>query len=98
MPRRRYVWSPEVGALVEVSTNYSQPAREAPLIMPDIGAFKSPVDGSVITGRAALREHNKRNNVTNAADLRARGQLRPSREKFFSVAICPTIEIVDGLL
>lgn len=26
-------------------------------------AFKSPVDGSIITGEASLREHNKRNNV-----------------------------------
>jgi hypothetical protein len=37
--------------------------------MPDIPEFVSPVDGSVITGRAALREHNKRHNVTNVADF-----------------------------
>lgn len=38
--------------------------------MPDIEPFVSPVDGSVITGRAALREHNKRHNVTNVADFK----------------------------
>lgn len=37
---------------------------------PDIEPFVSPVDGTVVTGRAALREHNLRNDVTNAADFR----------------------------
>jgi hypothetical protein len=36
--------------------------------MPDIPDFVSPVDGSIVHGRKSLREHNKRNNVTNAAD------------------------------
>ena len=36
--------------------------------MPDIEPFVSPIDGKVITGRAALREHNKRYEVTNVAD------------------------------
>lgn len=40
------------------------------LIMPDIEPFVSPVDGSVITGRRALREHNKRHGVTNVADYK----------------------------
>lgn len=31
-------------------------------------AFKSPVDGSVITSKAALAEHNRRNNVVNIHD------------------------------
>lgn len=38
--------------------------------MPDIEPFVSPVDGTLITGRAALREHNKRHNVTNVADFK----------------------------
>lgn len=37
--------------------------------MKDIEPFRSPVDGSVIIGRKSLREHNKRNGVTNAADF-----------------------------
>lgn len=32
-------------------------------------AFRSPVDGSVITGDRSLREHNARNNVVNAAEF-----------------------------
>jgi hypothetical protein len=35
----------------------------------DIESFVSPVDGSVISDRKALREHNKRNNVVNSAEF-----------------------------
>ena len=35
----------------------------------DIQSFVSPVDGSVISDRRQLREHNKRNNVTSAEDF-----------------------------
>lgn len=34
----------------------------------DIDAFVSPIDGQVVSGRAALREHNKKHGVTNIAD------------------------------
>lgn len=43
----------------------------APRIMTgakEFQAFKSPVDGSIITSEASLREHNKRNNVVNIHD------------------------------
>lgn len=40
------------------------------LVCGDIEPFKSIVDGSIITGRAALREHNLRNNVTFSEDYR----------------------------
>jgi hypothetical protein len=39
----------------------------SPYVMPDLnaasGTFISPVDGSIISSRSQLREHNKRNNV-----------------------------------
>ena len=38
-------------------------------VMGDIESFVSPVDGSVISDRRQLREHNKRNNVVNAAEF-----------------------------
>jgi hypothetical protein len=34
-----------------------------PMIMADITPFKSPVDGSVVSSRPALSEHNRRNDV-----------------------------------
>jgi hypothetical protein len=37
----------------------------------DIESFVSPIDGTVVTGRASLREHNERNGVTNIADYDA---------------------------
>ena len=35
----------------------------------DIESFVSPIDGSVITDRKQLREHNKRHNVVNQAEF-----------------------------
>jgi hypothetical protein len=53
--------------------------------MPDIEPFVSPVDGKVITGRRALREHNKRHNVTNAADFKGTWeQAAKERAAFFT--------------
>jgi hypothetical protein len=53
--------------------------------MPDIEPFVSPVDGSVITGRKALREHNKRHDVTNAADFKQSWEeAKKKRERFYS--------------
>lgn len=49
---------------------YGALPERGPLICPDISEFVSSVDGSVITGRAALREHNIRNGVTFAEDFR----------------------------
>jgi hypothetical protein len=37
----------------------------------DIESFVSPIDGTIVTGRASLREHNERNGVTNIADYDA---------------------------
>lgn len=53
--------------------------------MPDIEPFVSPVDGSVITGRKALREHNKKHDVTNAADFKGEWErAAKERARFFS--------------
>lgn len=38
--------------------------------MQDINPFVSTVDGSIISGRAALREHNRRNHVTSTEDFK----------------------------
>jgi len=43
--------------------------RRATAIMPDLPDFVSPIDGSVVSGRAGLREHNLRHNVVNTLDL-----------------------------
>jgi hypothetical protein len=42
--------------------------NQAPLVMPDIEPFVSPIDGQVITTRPMLKRHNKAHGVTNSAD------------------------------
>ncbi len=63
----RYRQNPETLELVEI-TDDSGPSARIHLIG-DIESFRSPVDGSIITDRAQLREHNKRNNVVNSAEF-----------------------------
>jgi hypothetical protein len=52
----------------------------------DIQSFVSPVDGSVITDRAQLREHNKRNNVVNCSEFDGAEQnkRREERERLYT--------------
>lgn len=37
--------------------------------LPDLPDFKSPIDGSIVRGRAGLREHCSKHNVVPTADL-----------------------------
>lgn len=67
---KKYRWSPRERALVEVNLDEPPAERHSPDIMPDIPDFRSPVDGTVVHGRAGLRQHNLRNGVTNAADFK----------------------------
>ena len=54
----------------EVTLEQTSTTRHSADIMPDLPDFVSSVDKSIVHGRASLREHNKRNNVTNAADFK----------------------------
>ena len=42
----------------------------APSIIADTAAFVSPIDGSVVDGRAALREHCRRHDVVPTEELK----------------------------
>ncbi len=56
-------------------TTYMEPRDEAAkrydghFVQGDIESFVSPVDGTVISDRRQLEEHNKRNNVVNTAEF-----------------------------
>lgn len=65
--RKRYRWNPETCRQELIAQ--SEGSSFGLIVMPDIPDFVSPVDGSIVHGRRSLREHNKRNNVTNAADF-----------------------------
>lgn len=57
--RRRYVWSPELKRLVEIGVN-ARTEQRAPLIMPDLPGYVSPVTGLWVEGRKQRREDLKR--------------------------------------
>lgn len=48
---------------------YERPKEPGHFVRGDIQSFVSPVDGSVITDRKQLREHNKRNGVVSADEF-----------------------------
>jgi hypothetical protein len=47
----------------------------------DIQPFRSPVDGSIISDRKQLEEHNKRNNVVSANEFTPEFYERKARER-----------------
>ena len=68
--RKRWVQHPKTGKLIpEEEVDF--PRRRNGIrarsfqIMPDIEPFVSPVDGTVVSSRSVLREHNARNDVVN---------------------------------
>lgn len=67
MTKKSWVQDPETGKLVP-KEEWRGPRSEAPAIHGDIEGFVSPVDGSHITSRSALRAHNHRHGVTDCRD------------------------------
>ena len=62
--RRRYIQDRKTGKLVPAEEYFRQ--HQLHHIQEDIKPFVSHVDGTLITSRKELREHNKRNNVVQA--------------------------------
>lgn len=58
------------------------------MVMGDIEPFKSPVDGTIITGRAAMRDHFKQHGVTHVSDYNSPGghwdKMKAKREQHFT--------------
>lgn len=52
--RRRYVWSPEAKALVEISSERKEQA--APAVFGDLPGYQSPVTGKWVEGKRARRD------------------------------------------
>jgi len=70
MPRHRWVQHPITHKMIPVDeVDWDRGSGGSFQIMPDIEPFVSPVDGSVVSSRSALRRHNKRNNVVNTAEF-----------------------------
>ena len=62
-------WIQVDGKLIPKDEYFGNNTRaDAPLIMPDIQPFVSPITKEVIGGRGQLRRHMKEHGVTNSAD------------------------------
>lgn len=82
--RRRYRQNPKTLEMELVSDNLA-PVERGVLICPDITPFVSVVDGTIVTGRRALREHNLRNEVTFTEDFKGHWEAKEKeREQIFS--------------
>lgn len=57
--RRRYRWSDEAKALIEIPVNARQESV-APIVWNDLPGYESPVSGKWVEGRKARREDLKR--------------------------------------
>ena len=68
MPRWRQVVDPKTGKSNFLPLD-SAAKSQSHFIHGDIEPFKSPIDGSIISDRRQLEEHNKRHNVVNAAEF-----------------------------
>ena len=58
------------GKLYDKSELRQAERPQSATIMGDIPDFVSPIDGSVVSGRAGLREHCRRHDVVPTADLK----------------------------
>ena len=66
------------GPTLPADEYYSGPAENAgPYIRDDVKPYQSMIDGSMIEGRKAHREHLKRNNCIEAADMPLKTPERP---------------------
>lgn len=45
-------------------------SSNSPAVLGDIDDFRSPIDGSIVRGRAGIREHCKRHDVVPTAELK----------------------------
>jgi hypothetical protein len=68
--RYRYVKDPDTGAVREIEVGTQAPPRTGGFVLPDIAEFRSPLDGSVISSRSQLREHEKAHGVRQCGELK----------------------------
>ena len=69
MARMSYIQDPVTHELIPRDQYHAKKYADAPMIMPDLPDFKSPIDGSVVKGRAGMRDHCKKHNVVPTAEL-----------------------------
>ena len=76
----RFIQHPITHKLVPAE-EYERPREAGHYVQDDIPTFVSPVDGSIISDRSHLREHNKRNNVVSADEFSPEHYERKAKER-----------------
>lgn len=66
MSRKSYI---QINGVLHDKAELAQSSASAPSVRGDIPDFVSPIDGTVVSGRAGLRDHCRRHNVVPTADL-----------------------------
>jgi len=87
MARWKQVWNKDLGKSEFIPVDDAARAQAtSAYIHGDIQPFVSPVDGSVISDRRQLAEHNKRNNVVNTHEFGTEHWdiKRKERERFYN--------------
>ena len=68
MARKSYI---QIGGkLIDKSTLVHQDASSAPAILGDVPDFISPIDGTLVSGRAGMRDHCRRHDVVPTEELK----------------------------
>lgn len=65
------------GVLYEKGTEPRREGLSGPTIIPDAPDFISPIDGTVVRGRAGIRDHCARHNVVPTQELKGLPAQRP---------------------
>jgi len=83
MTRRSWVQCPKTYKLIpKEEYRASEQQRYGDIfVQPDIEAFRSVVDGSVISSQRTMREHNKRNGVVRADEYPPEYYAQKARER-----------------
>lgn len=92
MGRRTFRYDAETDSMVEVG--YSDYAPTGHLIVPDLPAYESPIDGRVIDGRAARREDLKRSGCReyDPGERRIMQERRAAEDAALTKAVDRTVE------
>jgi len=78
--RRKYVQDSKTGILHEV-TQRNRAEPRAPYVPKEFQPFQSQVDGSIVSDRKQLADHNRRNGVTNPSDYGSQWFERKGKER-----------------
>jgi len=81
MPRWRQTINPETGKSQFIPIDEVARRQSGAYLQGDIQSFVSPVDGSVISDRKQLREHNLRHGVVNSAEFSHAFNERKAKER-----------------